>query len=219
VSPTSSSAAVTAIAEKYRQRGYAVTFDPAPGMLPVAVQNYRPDFVAIRDDEKVAVEVKSRRTLGADPTLMQLAEKFRMAPDWRLDVAVVEESDDTPAPTLLSEREIQSRLATADRFAAETNDYAAALLLLWTAIEAVLHAHLQNERDDRPVSPNRLAKMAYSLGLVDEDQLPVMEWLVRIRNEVVHGRKPVGVSADAYERARELAQRIVSRRPDEEQGA
>ena len=58
----SSSAAITAIAEKYRQRGYAVTLDPPPEMLPPTVQNYRPDFVAIRDDEKVAVEVKSRRT-------------------------------------------------------------------------------------------------------------------------------------------------------------
>jgi hypothetical protein len=218
VSPTSSSAAIAEIANKYRQRGYAVTIEPPAEMLPVGVQDYRPDFVAIRDDEKVAIEVKSRRSLGADPTLTRL-EKLRRVPGWRLDVAVIEESGETSPPTLLSRGEIHSRLATAGRFAAETNDYPAALLLVWTAVEAALHARLKNERDDRPVSPNRLAKMAVSLGIVDDDQLPVMEWLVGVRNAVVHGHSPTGVSAEAYARARELAEHIIIHATDDDPGA
>lgn len=219
MSPTSSSEAIASVAEKYKRRGYVVTFDPPPDLLPVDVRSYRPDFVAIRDDEKVAVEVKTRRALGADPMLMRLAEKFRVVPGWRLDVAVVEESGEKPATVLLSDAEIRDRLDTADRFAAQTKDYDAALLLVWTGIEAVLHAHLENDRDDRPVTPNRLAKMAYSLGIVDEEQLPIIEWLVRVRNEVVHGRKHLGISAADYARARELADHIVGHRPDLHDGA
>ena len=82
-----------------------------------------------------------------------------------------------------------------------------------------MHAHLKNERDDRPVAPNRLAKMAYSFGIVEDDQLPIIEWLVRVRNDVVHGQKHPGISAEDYAAARRLAEHILNHRSDHQDGA
>jgi hypothetical protein len=211
--PAPTSEAVAAIADNYRKRGYAITLDPTEELMPTGVESYLPDFIAIRNDEKVAVEVKSRDSLGADPKLMRLAQQFRRVPGWRLDVAVVADTEPRRRPEVLTRAEIEHRLETADRVAAESRDYASALLLLWTAIEAVLHSRLENGKD-QPVSPNRLAKLAYSLGLVSDDSVPLMEWLVRVRNDVVHGREATGVSEETYRHARELATRIV--RFDEE---
>jgi hypothetical protein len=201
--------AIAEIAEKYRQQGYTITIDLSPDLLPKEVGSYRPDFLAHRGDEHVAVEVKSRITLSADPHLMHLAELFRQIPGWRLDIAVVDEHEQSTPSAILSEDETKSRLESADRVATETHDYAGALLLLWTLIEAMLHSRMAYDQESRLVVPNRLAKLAYSLGIVSDEDMSLMEWLVKIRNEVVHGRTAPDVSSAAYNKARNLAMHLM----------
>lgn len=200
---------VVTVADKYRQRGYDVTFDPPQNMLPKAVQHCHLDFIASRGDEHIAVEVKDHHTLHQDPELVRLAEAFRQAPGWRLDLAVVGQDERAALRAKLDAEEIKRRLAAAEKISAETEDYAAALLLVWTTLEAALQLRLERQGEDRPVAPIRLGKLAYSLGIVDDEDITLIEWLVDVRNDVVHGRTPDDVSPAAYERARNLVRRIV----------
>ena len=210
MSPSPTSPEIERVAERYRERGYYVDLDPKPDMLPPEVRDYRPDFVALRDFEKVAVEVKRRADLAASPFLTRLAEQFRQVPGWRLDVALIEEPKAQAEPQLsfLSSADISFRFDTAQRAGEENKDYGAAVLLFWTIIEAALLAQLRDRNEERVLPPKRLAKTAYSFGVVDDARLPVLEWLANIRNDVVHGRQ-ANLAEDDYSRAKTLTRQIL----------
>lgn len=202
--------ALEAVAEKYRRRGYRVDFEPAPSILPKEAKALRPDFLASKGDEHIIVEVKSSQNLLAYPALTRLAESIRRIPGWRLDVVVLEEPKPISEPEPLSIENAKRRLETADHVAKETSDYAGALLLLWTAVEAVLRDHLSDHVEGVPTSTSRLPKLAYSMGVIGSEDFTTAEWMTKIRNDVVHGSGEIVVSVTDYEKARDFASRLLA---------
>jgi uncharacterized protein YutE (UPF0331/DUF86 family) len=200
---------IAAVAAYYRQRGYEVTADPTPDLLPQPVRDYQPDFLATREDERVAVEVKRRRNLSADVQLSRLAEMFRKIPGWRLDVALI---DDRVGPTTVSpmaDHQIRRRLSSLDKLVADTGDLPAALLLLWTVIEAVLRNRMKEDEGDPVASPGKLVKRAFSLGVIEEEGLHFLESIVKLRNQVVHGHESPDVSNRLYQQTRAFVDRLL----------
>lgn len=198
------------VAQRYRQRGYQIDFEPDPSLLPAEAKALQPDFLASKGEEHIIVEVKNSRNLLAYPALTRLAEVIRAIPGWRLDVVVLEEPKSSPESEPLSTENATRRLAAADHVASETADYAAALLLLWTAVEAILRNELRKHTEGKIISTSRLPKLAYSMGLIDTQDAATAEWMTRIRNDVVHGRTESSVSRLDYDRARDFVLRLMA---------
>jgi hypothetical protein len=199
--------------ERYRAQGYEVLLPPPVELLPKEVRPYVPDFIATRGAENIAVEVKSHRGLveeGAD--LRHIAEQFRQIPGWRFDLVVHRTPEPLPAPRLLSRCDILKRVRLADRIAQKASDYAAALVILWTVLEAVLRAQI--EAAGRGIGPARLAKEAYSAGLVTQKQWELLDRLAALRSQIVHGEVPDRVTARTYRMARDLTGQIIDRIPE-----
>ncbi|MFY9621865.1 MAG: hypothetical protein WAM70_15765 [Pyrinomonadaceae bacterium] len=203
-----SSESVPTVAERYRQQGYDVVFEPDPSLLPKEAKSLHPDFLATKEGERVIVEVKYSQNLLAYPALMRLAEDIRRLPGWRLDVVILEQPTKSIEPQALSVEHAKRRLEGADRVA-ETGDYGAGLLLLWTAAESVLRDHVRRQADETLTSTSRLPKLAYSLGLIGTEDAATAEWMTRIRNDVVHGRTESSVSKSDYDRAKDFVIRLL----------
>src|SRR5262245_4704302 len=176
-------------ADRYRAEGYEVLLPPPVELLPKEVRPYVPDFVATRGAENVAVEVKSHRGLaeeGAD--LRRIAEQFRQIPGWRFDLVVHRVPERPHTPRLLSRRDILKRIRLAGLVSEDSGGYAAGLVLLWTVLEAVLRARI--EEAGRGLGPARLAKEAFSAGLLTEKQWELLDRLAALRSQIVHGEVP-----------------------------
>lgn len=208
-------ASLESVAERYRQRGYHVEFEPDPSLLPQEAKSLHPDFLASKGEEHVIVEVKFQQNLLAYPALMRLAEVIRRIPGWRLDVVVLEELKPYVESEPLSVENAMRRLQSADHVA-KAGDYAAALLLLWTAVEALLSDQLRKHIGDSLPSTSRLPKLAYSMGLIGTQDVAIAEWMTRIRNDVVHGRSESSVSRQDYDRARDFVVRLMAGDPERE---
>ena len=50
---TVGSESVATVAERYKQRGYQVVFEPDPSLLPKEAKSLHPDLLASKDDEHV----------------------------------------------------------------------------------------------------------------------------------------------------------------------
>ncbi len=147
---------------------------------------------------------------------MRLAEVIRRIPGWRLDVVVLEQPKRPVESQPLSVEDAKRRLDAADSVAEGTADYAAALLLLWTAVEAILRDQVKKQSDDSLTSTSRLPKVAYSLGVISSQDAETAEWMTRIRNDVVHGRTESSVTRLEYDRAREFAIRLLAESREQE---
>ena len=207
---TLGSESVSTIAERYRQLGYEVVLEPDASLLPKEARSLHPDLLAIKGDEHVIVEVKYQQNLLAYPALMRLADAIRRIPGWRLDVAVLEQPKKAAPLEPLSRKDAERRLNAAERVAKETEDYGAALLLLWTAIEAILRDQVRKQGEDSIASASRLPKVAYSLGLINEQDASIAEWMARIRHHVVHGGSKPPVSQSDYDRGLDFARRLFA---------
>ena len=56
------------LAEKYREKGYEISFHPNPEDLPDFLKSYRPDLIVRRGEESVVIAVKSRSSLNSSST-------------------------------------------------------------------------------------------------------------------------------------------------------
>jgi hypothetical protein len=170
------------VVEDYRQRGYGL----APGDIESLPSDIRADFVAVGPDERVIVEVKRWSDLATDDRLQKTAEWVANHPGWRLELLLPPERATTNDP-LIDMSEVRQRLTSADYLAAE-HDYAAASLLLWSAVEALgrylaFKAHI----DLGSAGADDVINYLVSEGHVDRAAEPPLQGLASARNAVVHG--------------------------------
>ena len=72
------------VAERYEQNGYEVVVDPLPEDIPAFLQGYRPDLLAYKGDEKVAVEIKAAGE-ALNEGVAFMAGIVNSQPGWRFD--------------------------------------------------------------------------------------------------------------------------------------
>ena len=199
------------MAEKYRDGGYAVEFSPERNMVPAELRDrFPPDFLASRGDSRVWVEIKKRNELQDDLGLRDFAQRFVTLPDWRFDLMVIpDQGKPAPVPRLLSREDRRERIRSADRLAEDSGDYSAAILLLWTAIEATLLEAINEKDCDRSMTGARLAKEAFSRDHITSKEWATLEHLAAVRNQVAHGEAPTRVTDRTYRNARAIAERLA----------
>ena len=181
---------VAAIADQYKQRGYQVMEEPDKSLLPDFLQKFQPDILAQNGIESVIVEVQSYGQVARSRKMERLAKSVEDHPGWRLEL-ILSNPPQTPiaesARPTIGFAEIEDRIANSKYLAAH-GDLRGAVMLLWSALEAVIRTGLERI----PASfinntPTAIIKQGVAYGLMDPKDYDVLNQLLPIRNAAVHG--------------------------------
>lgn len=208
---------VTAVADRYRQRGYQVTQEPAAEQLPSFLQGFRPDLLAQNAAESVVVEIKSYGQVTRSQELESLAKQVESHPGWRMELVFSnppEQSADEVRPPAsefptLGVSEIERRIASSKHLASH-GDTQSAVILLWSALEATLRIGLERI----PASfinniPSAILKQGVAYGLMDPKDYDFLSQLLPVRNAAAHGFSNA-VDRETIEKATRLTKSILT---------
>lgn len=210
---------VAAVANRYRQRGYQVVEEPVAEQLPDFLQgfNFRPDLLAENGAESVIVEVQSYGRVTRSRRLEDLAKSIERHPGWRLELVLSNppESVEREAPAAESKSptiefsEIEQRIENS-KYLASTGDLRAAVILLFSALEAALRAGLERI----PASfinnePEAIIKQGVAYGLMDPEDYNILRQLLPARNAAVHGFAET-VDVGLLEKSTSITQSILA---------
>lgn len=181
---------VAELAQEYRQKGYQVTVDPQPEDLPDFLTAFPIDVIANNDTENVIIEVRTRASLTKSPALTTIAEAVAGKVGWRFELVVTNPKGYNfldEELVLIEQSNVDYRLAEAKELAAQ--EYGeAAMLLAWSALEAMLRHTAQSEQlDITQENPNYLLKNLFAYGLLSKEQLQILQDSLRARNVIAHG--------------------------------
>ncbi|TGD97103.1 HepT-like ribonuclease domain-containing protein [Methylobacterium nonmethylotrophicum] len=175
---------VETLRARYEQAGFSFQAEPDADQLPDFLEGYRPDAIARKPGENVAIDV--RRGPGpSEPPLPAVRRLFEGHPDWRLHVAFMA-SDPLkafpipradPAEIRVQEAEVRALHAAGHR--------RPAFVLAWALLEAALRA--TRDGADRAHSPGTVVQALAMNGLVDPETERDLRALVPLRNRIVHG--------------------------------
>jgi hypothetical protein len=184
------------VVRRYLANGYDVTVEPSPHSVPGLPRSYQPDAVATRDGEVVVIEVKTGRPRRASRVLQDLRKAMLKHKKWRLDLvwAVPEPTRHAKAEAI-SPNELSKQFSEAE-FLFRNGHRSAALLLLWSVLEAASRARLNQlgmERA-RPQSPSALISDLLAYGYVAPKERLRLEALASLRNAIAHGRADTAVN-------------------------
>jgi hypothetical protein len=188
---------VTAVAGRYRQRGYQVVEEPVTEQLPSFLQelNFRPDLLAENGSESVIVEIQSFGQVARSRKMEKVAKSVERHPNWRLELVLNNppESIDPmqpagePGSATIGFSEIEERIGSSKHLAS-VGDLQAAVILLWSALEATIRSGLERI----PASfinnaPSAILKQGVAYGLMDPEDYDTLNQLLPVRNAAVHG--------------------------------
>jgi hypothetical protein len=177
-------------ADYYRRHGYEVRMPLSKGDLPPFVKSFRPDFVAIRGRDKLLVLVQ--KAAGTPPKSVPdaLFDRLRENPEWTLEYYyvqgrrdVLERIEDTPA---LTSREIAKRASEARKLLSNGHREAA-LLLVWSALEAVMRNFAAKQGLDIRGGAEAISSTLVANGYLEHSHHVLFQRVVPIRNALVHG--------------------------------
>jgi hypothetical protein len=183
---------VAELASEYGEKGYEVHVAPGPDVLPGWMGNFSPDLLALREDDRVVVEVKSSNSLRASEGLGLLADLVDQQPGWRLELVLVKgrpgKSIAEPPSSLLSVGAV-AESAQAARELGSMGYLEPAFLSAWVAFEtAARHAFEHDGVDSQLGPPASIIKTLLSLGYVsDVHETELLRRLWEMRNRLVHG--------------------------------
>jgi hypothetical protein len=206
-------AALEKVAEKYRADGYDVHIFPSKADLPQFLQHFTPDMLAIRDHEKVVVEVAERSDLRKDASLSYVAAEVNSQPGWRFDL-IVQSPDTSIDPVFTASTEPTSddilQLANTAERLVSAGELTAACMVAWSAVEAALRQIATTAGLDlESRAPRYLLNALATEGLIPQDDYSTLISVFRLRNTLAHGLKPSSMTSDAPEFLIDLTRRIV----------
>lgn len=177
---------VETLRSRYVAQGYDFEADPEPSRLPAFMGGYRPDAIAFRGSEKIAIEVNSRSTAGADGSLPRIRQLFEGHKDWHLHVIVI--SGDAlenltigrSTPEVIFQRLIEARELL------DKGYVRAAFLACWPLLEAIARL-VDPDVEARPHGPGTIVQSLAMLGRIDGDAEQRLRALIDLRNRIVHG--------------------------------
>ena len=181
------------IAAEYLKQGYDVRLEPRQGDLPDFLAGFEPDLIASRKGDSIVVEVKTRRELST-PLAAHLEDAVQNRPGWRFELII-----DGAAPEhqqTLNAKQIRALLEESTVLERRKH-WAAALLVLWSAIEGALRLLAKRENVElESLTPGYVLTRLYSLGLLGREQYKTLDAMMRQRKQVAHGYQAAVTSED-----------------------
>jgi REase_AHJR-like len=171
---------------QYTAKGYTFTIDPEVASLPEFLDGYRPDAIAQKPGENVAIEVKNRPHPAAELSLQEIRRRFDGRDDWKFVVSYfgVDATQRVSIPTA-SKPAITESLNDV-RQLVEHGQERAAFVMAWSLLEAALHS-VENDESKRPRTPGTVVQSLAMLGLIDPPLEQRIRPLIDLRNRIVHG--------------------------------
>ncbi len=175
------------------QAGFAFQADPTPEQLPDFFGEYRPDAVARKHGQNVAIDV--RHGPGpSEPPLPAIRRLFDGHPDWRLHVAFMA-SDPLQAITIPQADPARIRAQIAEIRALDAaGHHRPAFIMAWALLEVALRA--SSEDAGGASSPGTVVQALAINGLIERETERALRSLVALRNRVVHGDLAADPTAD-----------------------
>lgn len=174
------------IRSDYESRGYSFITHPPRSVLPEFLASYRPDAVAAKDGQYIAIEVKSHANPYSEFTVERLRKLFEGHSDWQLSVIYMGRYPaDVREMPILNKDAILRSADDAERLAEEGHE-AAAFVLAWSLLEATLN-NLHPDADKRPRTPGTVVQTLSMNGDISYESEKSLRPLIDLRNRVVHG--------------------------------
>jgi REase_AHJR-like len=174
------------IAEEYKRRGYSVTVSPSGNRLPKFLSRFRPDIIAQGPDESVVIEIKSADKVRGTEYWKRLSSVLQQHPSWRLELVVNNNTMRQP-PETIHEDVIRRRMQEGQQLT-EQGMFAAALLVIWSAVEAAMRLASERHELELPdFRPATVVSRLYSDGLLKREEYDFLVDCMQIRNLVAHG--------------------------------
>ncbi|MDB5615658.1 MAG: hypothetical protein JWQ22_3311 [Devosia sp.] len=183
------------IRDQYESRGFNFTVNPPRHRLPDFLGGYRPDAIAQRHGENVAIEVKDRNSVLGSRKLHDLSNLFSDHPDWTLKVYY---SGSSPGSSLrIARMQSDEVLNYVDRVEKlkQAGEYQAALVMAWALLEATLRSVDEDVRA-RPLTPGTVVQSLVMGGYLDDALGRQLNGLIELRNRTVHGDITTAISAN-----------------------
>ncbi len=172
------------VAQEYRDAGYEVLVNPPRSKLPAFLRAFQIDMLAKSQDDNVVVEVKSQRSVRGDQRVARLAEILEGRPRWRFEFVMT--NPRSPEPESVGLIGATTSIQQAERLM-EDDLVEAALLLAWSATEAVLREVAK--RRGLQVRPSHvdLVRSLRSHGDLSVAHFRALTNAMAVRNRVGHG--------------------------------
>lgn len=172
--------------EQYEDRGFTFITHPPASMLPAELSNFRPDAIAIRDNEKEVIEVKIGHS---NERISSLRHAIKSVPGWSLRVVTAPMSKNQE-PSLFEG--VDNIKIMMDEFnSVRSGGYlASAFLIGWSVLEQLLFSLL---RDYYGYSPEvyrgarDLISSAELYGEITRDEAHYLRSLLKLKNSLSHG--------------------------------
>lgn len=180
------------VAERYRNRGYDVIYQPQPGDIPFDLGDFQPDLLVTgSEDEHYVVSVRTTTAAYSAEQYLEASEIVSRHPGWRF-LLVTEEGPlaglaEAGEPRSLSWPQIETGIARAASLRAQ-GDHEASFLALWASLEAALRNRAQEVNLPLELlQTSSVLNHMYSLGELSMDQYDAAIALLRTRDLLVHG--------------------------------
>lgn len=200
--------ALEKLSKRYASKGYEVLLDQdAQRVLPEDLQEFVPDMVVMKGDEKVIIEIKQLGVPRRELTL--LSQRVQDHPPWRLDVHFVKSPE---TPVRVEPDEIMATAERARQLFSSGNRFAA-FLVMWSAFEAASRAALSRDSAnalEKVEEPASLIKLLVFEGLIDEQSHNRLMEIEKVRNLAAHGGLTVPVNTDDFDFLFDVARDLTS---------
>ena len=181
-------------AEEYRSKGYEVSREVPLNFFP----GFLADLVARKDGEARVIEVRRKASLAANPKVRELAGIMDSMPGWTFELVLVGEPEKLDSPEGIRSfgyEGILRRIAEAER-ALASDLPEAALLLVWSALEATVRYRIeeQGQAASDITTSGFVLDQAVSLGTISRETYNNLRQTQKYRNAIVHGFVATGFS-------------------------
>lgn len=180
---------VAALAANYRQQGYAVSVPADRERVPFDLHGYRPDLLAEKETEHLLVLANSANAPLSIGRLQELTATVKQHPGWRLLLVNLSPGSEVAgipqAPIPWSN--IRERIDQAKQLR-EAGAAEAAILLFWSALEALLRRHAESvSLPLEHASVRALLDYLYSEADLSYEHFDQAKQLLAGRNRLAHG--------------------------------
>lgn len=175
------------VAREYRKRGYDVVEQPRGDSLPSFLRGFAPDLIAMKDDDRAVVEIKTAESLRGSNEIKELAAAIATHAEWRFELISLGTRKDATS-TGLSEDSLEHLLA-ASLTAYDAGQQDLSLIYLVSVLdELVRDAVMQHRIKGRDRSARSIIQELAFQGIIGGTTADVLDQAWNRRNAIVHGR-------------------------------
>jgi uncharacterized protein YutE (UPF0331/DUF86 family) len=188
---------VEALTQHFKAEGFEVFIQPPSQMLPSFMEGFRPDMIALKQDKKIAIEIKQSSSQSRE-LFKRLSSTFAEHPDWELRFYYAESPPDLDRIETAPIERIRETIERAQQLR-KTDQLLAALLVARAMLEALARAILV-EPSSRPQPVQKLIESLASEGWITPSEASQLREISNLGNAAAHGQLDAKIEAEKVDR-------------------